>query len=151
MSADPAIKPDRKPFRNRFLHPSGSTRRGVIYTGLMILIASIYTLLVSGLVLILGKQAFIDHILLIGVVLFISMLVFLPVRDRLHGLVSDAFSRKKPIPGDKLQTIHHRAGTCNRSQHYLAVAAPGDSRHVGSGHTAHIHLRTIGGCLPGYA
>ena len=106
MSTDPAVKPDRKPFRTRFLHPSGSTRRRLIYTGLMILIASIYTLLVSGLVLILGKQAFIDHILLIGGVLFISMLVFLPLRDRLLRMVEETNSRKKPIPGDKMQTIH---------------------------------------------
>ena len=67
--------------------PTPAHNRVVMHITLMILIAGAYALLISGIFLILGAETLLHHPWIIGLVVFITALSFLPLRSSLRNII----------------------------------------------------------------
>jgi signal transduction histidine kinase len=105
MPVKPEQKSDRTALQSRRSRNAGILNRVVLYTGLMILIACGYALLVSGISLILGRQTLNQKPWIAGLLIFIIALAALPLHNILNRVVDDAFARRAYTYQEKLQVF----------------------------------------------
>ncbi|MFC1997374.1 GAF domain-containing protein, partial [Chloroflexota bacterium] len=83
--------------RYRLLNTDYIFSRGVLYALLSILVVTGYALMVAGLGLILGRYIPANHPLLIGLMVFILVLLFNPLRNQLQTLIDRVFFRGQRV------------------------------------------------------
>jgi len=97
--------------RFRLLRTEYWLRKGIVYSGLTILVVAAYALVVSGLGSILSSIFAIampsDNPYLIGGLVFVIAVILDPVRTRLQGLVDGTFFRGQRAYEDRIRTFSH--------------------------------------------
>lgn len=123
--------------RYRFLNTEYIFSRAVLYTLLSILAASGYAILVSGLSLITGNILPSNHLLLIGLMVFIFALLLHPFRTRLQQRVDAIFFRGRTVFQDRLQTfrgelteVMDMSALVNRLREYISQSLFPSPLHI---------------------
>lgn len=91
--------------RHRLLNTDYLLSRGLLYATLGILTTVGYSLLVSGMSLVLGARLRADNPLLIGVMVFIVAVAFAPVRSKLESWIDELFFRGARAYRDRVQLL----------------------------------------------
>lgn len=97
--------------RYRTLRSNALLKRGIIYSGLLVLIAGSYAFLVGGLSVLAGNQMDSNHPFLVGMVVFVIALVVYPVREGLQSRVDAAFFKGGTVYQNSLQAFSHELTT----------------------------------------
>jgi signal transduction histidine kinase len=93
--------------RYRLLHTDYILSRLILYGVMTMLAAGGYSLLVSGLSLLLADRVAPDNPLLIGVIIFLMALAFTPLRERVQHMVDAIFYRGEKALQEKVQSFSH--------------------------------------------
>ena len=93
--------------RYRFLDSETVASQTVTYAIIGLIVTAAHALLVAGTVLVLGAGVPANNAILIGITIFITLLVFNPVRARLQGMVDSLFFRTRDIFQEQLNKFSH--------------------------------------------
>ena len=107
--------------RYRTLRSNTLLKTGIIYGGLMVMIAGSYALLVGGLSVLAGTQLNNSHPFLVGIVVFLIALIIYPLREGLQSRVEAAFFKGVTEHQTSLQTFSHQLTSLTKVSNILSL------------------------------